>query len=172
MALFYNKEHKNEWLTICTITLAAAFSVIIFQTEHDPLVVSLPSVKVINDYKMLLLACWSCQLFLILYYFKHLFPLETSSLSQLHSSFPVVSLCHPGYCISFCCSYFGGSLVGNVLLLVSDLCNLHFCKLLVVHFLTSNFRGLVWHVQFVSCSVWPHIAYSNFMYFPILRCVV
>ena len=28
---------------------------------------------------------------------KSLFPSETSSLSPLHNSFPVVSLCHPGY---------------------------------------------------------------------------
>ena len=47
-----------------------------------------------------------------------LFPSENSSFSPLHNSFPVVSLCHPEYQISFCCPLSGDILVGNVLLLV------------------------------------------------------
>ena len=69
----------------------------------------------INDYKTLLSACWSCQLFLILYFLKHLFPYETSSFSPLHNSLPVVSLCHPWYCISFCFPTIRGSLVTSFL---------------------------------------------------------
>ena len=59
-------------------------------------------------------------------------------ISPIHNSFSVVPLCYPGYCISFCCP----CLVDNVLLLVFGFCMLHICKL-VVHFLTSNVRGLV-----------------------------
>ena len=65
-----------------------------------------------------------CKLFLILYFLKHLFLLVTS-FSPLHNYFSVVSLCCPGYYISF------------------GFCMLHFCKLVLVHFLTSNVCGLV-----------------------------
>ena len=59
----------------------------------------------------------------------------------LHS-FPIVPLCHSGYCIFFCCPYIEGSLVGNDLFLVFGFHMLYFCKL-VVHFLTSDACGLV-----------------------------
>ena len=61
---------------------------------------------------------------------------ETSSFSPLNNPFPVVPLCYPGYCIYFYCPSVGGCLVGNVLLLVFGFRMLHFCKLVVVHFLT------------------------------------
>ena len=48
-----------------------------------------------------------------------------------------------GYCISFCCPSIESSLVGNVLLLVFGFRMLHFCKLVVIHFLTSNVCELI-----------------------------
>ena len=75
---------------------------------------------------------------------------SNNSFSPLHNSFPVVTLCHPGYCISFCCPSIGECLVNNVLLLVPGLRMLHFCMLVVVHFLKSNVCGLIYCVQYVS----------------------
>ena len=57
--------------------------------------------------------------------------------------------CHMSHQIMyfFLLSLHLGSLVGYVLLLVSGFC------MLVVHFLTSNIRGLIQCVQSISCSV-------------------
>ena len=43
----------------------------------------------------------------------------TTLSSPPHNPFLVGYLCHPGYCVSFCCPSIGDSLVGNVLLSVS-----------------------------------------------------
>ena len=128
---------------------------------------SLPSIKVINNYKTLFLVCSSRQPPVI-----SIFPQTslssngTSSYSPLHNPFPVMSLCHLGYCVSFCCSSIGGSLVGNVLLIGSGFHMLHFHMFIVGYFLTLNVRGLVYCVQYMPYSVQLHIAYSYCMHFP------
>ena len=100
------------------------------------MLLSLPSIKDINDYKTLLFSMLILSTIPnFIFPQSSLFPQETLSFSSLHNFFPVVPLGHPGYCISFCCPSIGGILVGNVLLLVSGLHMLHFCKLVDVHFL-------------------------------------
>ena len=107
------------------------------------LLVSLPSVKVIHDYKTVLSEYQSCQSSI-----KSIFPQISLFLKEpphlLPSQFfPSSVLCHPGYFVSFCCPFIGDSLVGNVLLLVSGYHMLHFCMLVVGYFLTSNVHELV-----------------------------
>ena len=88
---------------------------------------SLPRVKVIYDYKTLLLACWSYRSPVI--YISSNIPISLRILksSSLHNPFPVMFLCHPWYCISFCCPSIGGSLVGKV-----SYCCISECWLLAV----------------------------------------
>ena len=62
-----------------------------------------------------------------------LFPLETSSFSPLHSSFPVVPYVTLDIVFPSAVPPFGGNILGIFLFIVSSL-----CKLVVTHFLTSN----------------------------------
>ena len=72
-------------------------------------------------------------------FLKHLYlPKEPHYLLHLIN---LVSICHPEYCVSFCCPYIGGSLLGNVLLLVSGFHMLHFLILEVGYFFTSNVQS-------------------------------
>ena len=72
--------------------------------------IDLLSVKVIYDYKTLLSVSWSHQPSIkSIFPRTSLFPWGTSLSSSFHNPFPVVSLCHPGYCVSFCCSFIGQS---------------------------------------------------------------
>ena len=114
-----------------------AFFKILFCVLLLQLLVCLPSFKVINDYKTLLSACWSCQ-------------------PPVISTFPQTSCILYFFCLSI-----GGNLIGNVLLLVTGFHMLHFCMLDVGYFMIWNVHGLVvWykpillHLLFALSLLW------------------
>ena len=86
------------------------------------------------------------------------------STSQL---FPSSVLMSPWILYFLLLFLYWGSLVGNVWLLVSCLHILHFCKLLVVHFLTSNVNGIfnVWKnikiIDYITVLYYKKITYIN-----------
>ena len=108
------------------------------------ILVSLPSVKVINDYKTLFsslpISSAPCHL-----YISPNIPvsLKNHIIFFTSQSFPSIVLMSTWIFCFLLLSLHWGSLVGNVLLLDSGFHMLHFCILVSGYFSTSNVRGLV-----------------------------